>query len=191
MPKPPNVKLRNKVLEYIKLECMRQGGPISPPLTEIAVAIGEDPKKAEKILRMVNSLERRGNIKIYRGEGSLPNKYEFISDNVVEILGEAKNQITEDLDELINEVNKILKKIIDYAASISKKNIELAGQVQYYENSFAKLEPFGVTPEGKEIYITTEKSSSLPLILEEIKKKQANKEIALIQEEEKEEEKSE
>lgn len=183
MPKPPNINLRNKVLEFIKMEYLKNDGePISLSLAEIAKSIGEG-NKAEKIMRQVNILEKRGNIKIHRGEGSRANKYEFLSNDVKSLVGNSSKKLTTDLSELFDKLNGVIKEIIDYTGSVSRENIELQGQLNYYKNSLLKIEPFGKTQEGKSIFIATEQTSSFGMILNEVKKEFTKEEVVVTNEE--------
>jgi len=57
--------VREKILSYIKAECLREGGIIERSCKEIAEAVGVNPRNGERILNVVQSLQNSGNIIIY------------------------------------------------------------------------------------------------------------------------------
>lgn len=169
MARPINYELRDRVLEFIKKEYYKIGGPISLSLASIAQGVGENPKYGEKIMRIVDGLERSGYIRVYRGQGSAPNTYEFLSDISVGEIVERKEQINETLDVLISNVNESIKEVFNFAITLSKENIELKGEIAYLINALSNLEVHGHLTNGILLFRTTNRNSTLPLILEEIK----------------------
>ena len=171
MSRPIDLELRNRVLEYIKLECLKAGESVPIPLTQIAIAVGESPKNAPKILNTINRLERRGNIKIFRGEGNKPNRYEFVGKSVKRILGEAKQETKETMDDLSRKLNEVLSEMVSYCSTLSKENIEMNGKIAYLEDTISKMNFFGKTAEGHDVFVVNEVNPSLSVIIENLKNK--------------------
>ena len=171
MSRPIDLELRNRVLEYIKLECLKAGESVSIPLTQIAIAVGESPKNAPKILNTINRLERRGNIKIFRGEGNKPNRYEFVGKSIKRTLGEAKQETKETMDDLSRKLNEVLSEMVSYCSTLSKENIEMNGKIAYLEDTISKMNFFGKTAEGHDVFVVNEVNPSLSVIIENLKNK--------------------
>lgn len=168
MPRPINYELRNKILDYIKRESLKAGGPISPSLAQIAAAVGESPTRTEKIMRLVDMLEKGGYIKVFRGQGSLPNTYEFVSDSTHDLVNEAREEAMGQLDELISNLTDAMKAIFEYAAVQTKKNVELTGKVAYLRDNLLKLEPHGTLADNSVLY-RTPRNSTLSMVLENLR----------------------
>ena len=168
MARPINYELRNKVLEFIKREYYKIGGPISLSLAGIAEEVGENSTHGEKIMRVVEGLEKAGYIRIYKGQGSAANTYEFINDISVKDIVETKEQINVTLDSLISTVNDSIKDVFTFTISLSKENIELKGEMAYLRNALSSLEVHGRLADGTFLFRSKGRNSPLPLILEEL-----------------------
>lgn len=167
MPKNPNYDLRDKVLEFIKRKCMEMG-IFSMSLADIAEQIGEKRSNSEKIMRTVDTLEKSGNIKVHRGEGSNSNSYEFIRDDISASILNAQSEQTVTIERLVNTANDSIKQIIDYTANIVKRNQELEGQILYYENLLLSMQQIGIAQDGTVMLKTTHRSGAFDLIIEDI-----------------------
>lgn len=176
MPRPMDIKLRNKVLEYLKLEYLKTGEGVSIPLSQIAREVGENPKNASKILNTVNKLERRGNIRIIRGEGKIPNKYEYISNYPKKwALEETKRETENNLNELTQKLNDSLSDIVSYCSSVSKEHINKEGYIAYLEEAVSRLKFFGKTVEGHDVFVAEDTTPSFTEAIEKIKEKNKEK----------------
>jgi hypothetical protein len=174
MPKNTNYELLEKVKEYLRLESLKAGGgEISPPLAQIAVALGEvgptGKPYSEKILRNINSLERMGIIKIFKGKGSQGNSYLFLKDSASALVEEAKDEHMNEFETYVDEFNMAAKKMISFSSSQTKKIIELQGEINYYKSLLAELEYASTWSDGKTIFTTKSRNSRLPEIIADIR----------------------
>ena len=183
MPRNPNIDLRNRVLEFIKREYMKAGKPVSLSLAAIAKGVGEDPRHSEKIMRVVNALERGLSITIDHGEGSRSNIYTFNNDSSKMFINEAKEQMIVDIDEKLFAVNHAMQKLVECYGVLSKMNIDLMGENEYLKSGYLELEPSGNLADGTPLFKTQSRNSTLSQVIEGIRlEKEANQQAATVEE---------
>ena len=172
MGRPVDVDSRDKIREFLKMEYLKAGGPVELTFKEIAEAVGMESSKVEKIYRLVNKLEKSGVLKIHRGVGSRPNKYEYISDYV---LPTKKNSVPIEIDDLAKGFNESLNKLLMRVASLQEENMSLKGEVEYYRGLLGILMPFGHAADGKTLFKNTGSTNAIAGIIEEAHKERMAK----------------
>lgn len=173
MPRNPDFEFRDKVLNFIKSEWLKNGKmPVALSLKDIAVGIGEDPdKKGEKIWQYVNKLENSDKVKVTHGEGSQTNTYEFINENIAEKLTETREQMIDSIDEIVKELNEVSSKTVNLFTQISKQNITYLGEIADLKQAIISLESWGIANDGCPLF-KSKKGSNITLILEKLSKEE-------------------
>jgi hypothetical protein len=107
-------QFRNSVLEVIKKHYILNGNhPIQVTIDVICEDLDINPKtKREKVMRMINDLEVRGNIKIYRKPDSNRRMFEFVHDNDTANI-ELISKMAIDTDGMVGNLNKAAKELVD------------------------------------------------------------------------------
>lgn len=168
MARPIPTDLRDKVANFLKEECLKAGGPVSPPMADIAEAVGEKRTNAEKIMRMIQLLEKRGTIRVYRFEGGVANKYEFINDSAQALMAEVKQKNTEQVNEAVTSLNDAVRNVMELYGSAVKDSQDKTAELIYIKEMLKNLEFHGTTANG-EILFKASRNSTLHILLETLK----------------------
>jgi ssDNA-binding replication factor A large subunit len=173
MSRPVNTKLKNDILEFLKREWIVAGQkPISPSYQRIAEAVGVPQDRPEKIMRMINMLERGGHIQIIeRGRGCVPNTYVFQKDNIKEVLTFERLQEF-DPDKIVGELNNSIKTILMHYTKATDEYQQLKSENEYLKDKIGQLEFFASQDGGKEIFIS-QKQINLRSLIEQIRREKA------------------
>ena len=159
--------VREKILSYIKTECLREGGIIERSCKEIAEAVGVNPRNGERILNVVQSLQNSGNIIVYPGKGNRANKYEFIKEEMKFLEERAVYDI--DLEKSINEMTERLMSITGFCKHLIDKNKELTIKMKQVEEIFRNIEHVGSSSQG--YFFVTKNPDSVKMLNREAKDK--------------------
>jgi hypothetical protein len=153
---------RNAVLEVIKKHYIINGNsPVNLTLIQIAEDVGEkNPKnKVEKIMRMVNDLEKRGNIKVFKEQGSNIRRFEFIRDNNLTTTDMIK-VMSKDIDGVVDQVLRATKATTDMVVATNKELIDKITELNYYLSKIAEIEVFGRSNDGTKILMQIDSSTN-------------------------------
>lgn len=179
MSKPYDYETRDQVLGFIKTKYQEgDGSPVSIALDDIRTGINKIREKDKqlknnnKIWRLVKNLENADIIRIIeRGEGARAHRYVYIGEGSKELINEVvANGMGEDLQTIYHNTLIGVKKLFNYNLTSDK---ELRGQVvniNYLKAALGELELMGSSSDGKPIFISKNKDSRLPAIIEQIKK---------------------
>jgi hypothetical protein len=162
---------RNAVLEVIKKHYIINGNsPVNLTLIQIAEDVGEkNPKnKVEKIMRMVNDLERRGNIKVFKEQGSNVRRFEFIKDNSPATIDVIK-VMAKDTDGVIDQVLKATKAATDMVITTNKELVDKITELNYYLSKIAVIEVFGTSPDGSKIFMQVDANTNFDSVINQAK----------------------
>lgn len=163
-------QFRNSVLEVIKKHYILNGNhPVQVTIDTICDDLGINRKtKREKVMRMINDLEVRGNIKIHRIENSNRRMFEFIQDNDTANI-ELIKTMSVDTDGIVDDLNKAAKRAMDIVVARSKELVDKTQEVNYLYAKLATIEFFANSPDGKEVYLKTSIDSNMLALINQAK----------------------
>lgn len=176
MAKPVDVNFLNQLRTYLKSQWMKNGQQqFSKTLEDIAIDLtGQDKEEIKsafknKIFRSLKLLENGGSIKIYRGEGSKANKFNYIDDKMIEVLSDTKEECIDIINDYAQKQNTLTQEVINAYQDLSQKLIAARGDVNYYKQAILSLEPCGFGLDNTPMY-KVKKGSDLPVIMERLQK---------------------
>jgi hypothetical protein len=171
MARPFDYEFRDKLLNYIKSEWMKKGEePFFVPLPNIATNLtGQSTATIiNKIWRTLDALENGGFIKIIKGEGSQPNGYVYINDKVVQAIAKTKEKINISIENYAYSQNQLTQNVINEMLNMGQEIKSLKGELEHIKLSLIDLEPFGIGPDDRRIYVA-KKGSNVGEIINQIK----------------------
>lgn len=162
MPRPINVGLRERMLDYLKAECIKAGGAVSPSMETIAEAVTTPDEKVNTnaVMRMIKILEQRGNIRVHRFEGSIPNQYEYVGTSVKD-MKDVNAKTTAEIDSANAMFSNAFQEMLRVQSSLVKENQNNLGQLMFVNDMLKKLTFFGTDTDGNMMFKFTRESSLL------------------------------
>jgi plasmid maintenance system antidote protein VapI len=172
MARPIDTETKLKILELIRLECIKSGGPVSLTLKEIAREIGIGETRTEKIFRSLTALQKEGNIEIISGGGSVPNKYLFLNDNysIAEDIDEDKYFEQDVIENVFKKLSNTTNDLFECYGWLFNTNKSLRRQLKHYAEIILQLEFHGTLADGTELFKVKKRGDSLRLTIEQIHK---------------------
>jgi Fe2+ or Zn2+ uptake regulation protein len=170
MARPIDKDVRDRILELIKRECIKQNGPAYLTLVEIALGVGLARTRTEKVFRILKMLQRSGCIHIHNGGGSKPNRYEYLREDIRSAMIEANEETDKELQDILDQFTNASSQFYSYCGSLKKQNVALRGEIEYYKSILRSLRFDGNTPEMHQRFVMAEKGVNLCSIIESLKK---------------------
>ncbi|MDP4224835.1 MAG: hypothetical protein Q8910_00495 [Bacteroidota bacterium] len=163
-------QFRNSVLEVIKKHYILNGNhPVQVTIDVICEELNINRKtKREKVMRMINDLEVRGNIKIHRVPDSNRRMFEFVQDDDTANI-ELISKMAIDTDGLVGNVTKAAKELVDALVARSKELVDAKQELNYVYAKLATMEFFANSPDGKEVYLKTSVDSNMLVLINQAK----------------------
>jgi hypothetical protein len=183
MPRNQDVDARNEILDFIRKECLKAGGVATFPLSYMKDELnknlekGEPPYNTNKIYRIIENLERGLSIKVYKGEGSSSNSYEYLGEKMNMVVEKNAELKLDEFNEKLDKVYFAMKELTTFCSELSQKATEQNGEIVHLRQILDDLESVG-NINGSVLYKTKSANSLLPLILEENKRKNKHNEEA-------------
>jgi regulator of replication initiation timing len=174
--------LRFKILDFIKQECIKQGGSVQLTYCDIAIGIGdatskEDFSTGQKIMKHVDALARSGRIKVEKGEGRTPNTYTFVDDTkeIIASSNKDKENLINKFSENTDKIYESIKETFSMAGAIIKKNEELAAENARLKSALLTMSLIGENKKDNTKLFETPMDSPIAFIVEQLRNEQKNK----------------